>query len=96
MKFIVKYAKERIEEINVSNFNEASEMAKEGKKKGEVIVSVRSRWRMIAKEIKMETCDICQERKLCAAIKTTLHYYYINICKDCAEDIVESLEEKWN
>ena len=43
MKFIVKYAKERIEEINVKNFNEASYLAKEGRKEGEVIVSVRSR-----------------------------------------------------
>ena len=43
MKFEVKYAKERVEEVNVKNFNEASELAKDGKKEGEVIVSVRSR-----------------------------------------------------
>ena len=43
MKFEVKYAKERVEEINVSNFNEAFDRAKEGKKEGEVVVSVRSR-----------------------------------------------------
>ena len=43
MNFTIKYAKERIEVINVRNFNEASDLAKDGKKEGEVIVSVRSR-----------------------------------------------------
>lgn len=43
MKYIIIYAKERIEVVNSNNFNEASELAKEGKKEGEIIVSVRSR-----------------------------------------------------
>lgn len=43
MKFYIKYAKERVEEVDCTNFNVASELAKEGRKKGEVIVSVRSR-----------------------------------------------------
>lgn len=43
MKYYITYARERIEEVEASNFNEASEKAKEGRKKGEVIVSVRSR-----------------------------------------------------
>lgn len=43
MKWTIKYAKERTEEVNVDNFNAASERAKEGKREGEIIVSVRSR-----------------------------------------------------
>ena len=43
MKFEIKYAKERTEEVEADNFNVASEMAKEGIEPGEVIVSVRSR-----------------------------------------------------
>ena len=43
MKWIFKYAKERTKEVEASNFNVASEMAKEGREPGEVIVSVRSR-----------------------------------------------------
>ena len=43
MKFEIKYSIERIEVVEASNFNVASEKAKEGRKKGEVIVSVRSR-----------------------------------------------------
>ena len=43
MKFEVKYAKERTEVVEVNNFNEAFDRAKEGKKKGEIIVSVMSR-----------------------------------------------------
>lgn len=43
MKFIIKYALEREEVVNVSSFNVASNIAKEGKREGENIVSVRSR-----------------------------------------------------
>lgn len=43
MKYYITYAKERVEEVEVLNFNEASERAKHGKREGEVIVSVRSR-----------------------------------------------------
>lgn len=43
MKWIIKYAKERIEEVVAENFNDASERAKHGKKEDEIIVSVRSR-----------------------------------------------------
>lgn len=42
MKFVIKYARERIVYVECSNFNEASEEAKIRKKEGEVIVSVRS------------------------------------------------------
>ena len=43
MKYYITYAKERVEEVDADNFNVASEKAKEGRKNGEVIVSVRSR-----------------------------------------------------
>ena len=43
MKFEIRYSIERIEVVEVDNFNEASELAKEGKREGEVIVSIRSR-----------------------------------------------------
>ena len=43
MKWVIKYCIERVEVVEASNFNLASEMAKEGRRKGEVIVSVRSR-----------------------------------------------------
>lgn len=43
MKYYITYAKERVEEVEVGDFNEASEKAKDGKRKGEVIVSIRSR-----------------------------------------------------
>lgn len=43
MRWIIKYAKERVEEVIAENFNEASDKAKQGKKEDEIIVSVRTR-----------------------------------------------------
>lgn len=43
MKFVIKYALEREEVVDASSFNVASDMAKEGKREGEIIVSVRTR-----------------------------------------------------
>lgn len=42
MKFVIKYAVERIEEINVDNINIAIMTANMNKREGEVIVSIRS------------------------------------------------------
>ena len=42
MKFVIKYAVERIEEVNVENINIAIMIANRNKKEGEVIVSIRS------------------------------------------------------
>ena len=42
MKYVIKYAVEREVVVEASNFNKASEKAKESKREGEIIVSVRS------------------------------------------------------
>ena len=41
--YIIKYAKERTEEVNAENFNEVYKIADRNRKEGEVIVSIRSR-----------------------------------------------------
>ena len=42
MKFVIKYAVDRIEEVNVDNINIAIMIANRNKRKEEVIVSIRS------------------------------------------------------
>ena len=43
MKWIIKYAVERVVEISADNINEVARKAEEGKREGEVVVSIRTR-----------------------------------------------------